>query len=498
MKDEFEQRLKEMVQRENAERTEIPADYDAHIEKILRNLPEKRKKHMRWKQALVLAAVLTAMLSVTATAAVNYVRLRMDAMDEKERLGYYQASQSVSVADFYSRELTDGEKKRMESLKEAYQKEGLFPEGELTMIEKASEYSGSGVACLAVKGTFFLPETELSDEEILQIIDFREKREFGLQDIAKKMEEGKLDESEVPPVPAAPPVELKAGDMEIICKGDTRAELAASSANAVYFGEQRLDWNGKQAALYRLDTEGGRLVKMDVSIPEDMSPEKMTTDAQGNLCVILTTPEKEMKQSVIWKLAPDGKRLSEFALPDSAAGYQAIAVDGQGRYYLSEWKRGQGEVHIYILDQAGNQVSTVSYKDGDIRALGRGKDGKVYGVLMDGRDWEPAVVSFDAEKGKIAEKYENVLPEGNGAYTVVSAGVNSDLLIWGSAGIYSYNLGDKKAAVNLAQYELPDAGVVTILPDGRAVFIKDNLFLNEDETEIKDIVNDRIYLITTK
>ena len=52
---------------------------------------------------------------------------------------------------------------------------GVFPEGALKRIEAASEYNGNGVAFLASRGTFFLPEKALSDEEILQIIDFWEK-----------------------------------------------------------------------------------------------------------------------------------------------------------------------------------------------------------------------------------------------------------------------------------------------------------------------------------
>lgn len=46
----------------------------------------------------------------------------------------------------------------MEELKEKYYNEGVFPEGTLKRIEAASEYDGNGVAFLASRGTFFLPE----------------------------------------------------------------------------------------------------------------------------------------------------------------------------------------------------------------------------------------------------------------------------------------------------------------------------------------------------
>lgn len=70
-----------------------------------------------------------------------------------------------------------------------------------------------------------------------------------------------------------------------------------------------------------------------------------------------------------------------------------------------------------------------------------------------------------------------------GAYDVVSPGVDSDLLIWGSAGVYSYNLGDKKAVLKKAQYELPAGGILCILPDERAVFVEDDVILKENGTD---------------
>lgn len=497
MKDGFDQKLKEMSQKESAGVPELPADFDAHIERILQRLPEKRRKHMTWKGALVLAAVLTAMLTTTVAAAVNYVRQRMEAMNEEERISYYTAAQNSSDADFYSRELTDGEQKRLDSLKEAYQKEGVFPKGELRIIGKASEYNGTGVACMASRGTFFLPASELTDEEILQIIDFREKREFGLQDTAGKLEDGTLDKTAVPSGPAEVLIELKAEDMEIIGNGDTRAELAAASADTVYFGEQRLEGNQYQAAVYRLEKGSSELTKMDVQVPDGLSPASMDTDVQGNLCILLTTPDES--QAVLWKISPEGKELARFDVTDIGGrktSYRSVAIDDQGRYYLSEFKKsGMKELMVVVVGQDGSLVSKIPYKEGDIRGLGRARDGNVYGILMDGEDWIPTVVGFDIGQGRFNAKYAGVLPGMQGAYTKVSAGVDADLLIWGSGGIYSYNLGDEKAVLKKAQYELPAGGVLCILPDARAVFVNDDIIMNDAGTDIADIINKKFYLI---
>ena len=79
-----------------------------------------------------------------------------------------------------SRPLTDGEKNRLEELRQAYLEEGYFPKKELVMLDSPEKYK-KGVAFYAARSIFFLPEEEVTDEELLELIDFREKRDYNCE-----------------------------------------------------------------------------------------------------------------------------------------------------------------------------------------------------------------------------------------------------------------------------------------------------------------------------
>lgn len=51
---------------------------------------------------------------------------------------------------------------------------------------------GKGVAFYKDTSTFFLPEEDMGDEELLQMIDFVHKRDYSLQTMNQKIEEGEI------------------------------------------------------------------------------------------------------------------------------------------------------------------------------------------------------------------------------------------------------------------------------------------------------------------
>lgn len=91
-----------LAQKEADRTPKLPQNFDKHIENILSAFPQG-KRRFTWKKVIILAAALAATLSVTVTAAVNYVRQRMEAMNEAERSSHFQASLNAAPADFYSR-----------------------------------------------------------------------------------------------------------------------------------------------------------------------------------------------------------------------------------------------------------------------------------------------------------------------------------------------------------------------------------------------------------
>ena len=501
MIDNFDKKIMKLAQKEADRTPKLPQNFDEHIENILSCLPAGKKRRFTWKKVIILAAALAATLSVTVTAAVNYVRQRMEAMNEAERSSHFQASLNTAPADFYSRELTDMEKNKMEELKEKYYNEGVFPEGTLKRIEAASEYDGNGVAFLASRGTFFLPEKELNDEEILQIIDFREKREFSIHEAESKAAAGELDDSAYDAIYEPVQLELTAQDQIINYSGEMRIDAAAAFGNTLYIGERSNKANGSQACLYQLELGSDKPVKMEVQVPDGMDISMMTCDGKGNLCLLLTQSENgsfENVRSCLWKLSPEGEELEKAdinQISGTKMPYQAIAADKDGRIYLAEWKGAKKSQRILVLNEDCTLAGSITCDDGDVRGLGRARNGEVYGVLMAGHEWIPTIVGFDIQNFTIDEKYSNVLPDDVGAFDTMGAGTDSDLLIWGPYGIYTYNIGDQKAVATRAQYELPNGAAMCFTPGSRALFISNNYTVKDGIMDFDNYSLEKIYLM---
>ena len=69
---------------------------------------------------------------------------------------------------------------RMNELAERYQTEGLFPDGSILQISDQSEIVPDQICFLAQASTFYLPEKALSDEQMLELIDFYAKRDYSV------------------------------------------------------------------------------------------------------------------------------------------------------------------------------------------------------------------------------------------------------------------------------------------------------------------------------
>ena len=208
-----------MFQMAKQEQIIIPVSLQERVEDILDGLPKKgRVFRMTWKKSVVLAAAMICMFSITVTAAVNTWRQRMEAMNEKEMEAYFVQLYTTRIgADNYNRPYTETEKARMEELKKDYEEAALFPEAALKMIAGPDEYKGKGVG---------FPENEMSDEELLQIIDFLHKRDYSIQAMNEKIGAGEIDfpEDEI----AGKEQEIEATDENIL------------QSSAVYEPEQEL------------------------------------------------------------------------------------------------------------------------------------------------------------------------------------------------------------------------------------------------------------------
>ena len=169
----------------------IPESFDVKLNETINKIENceirKSSKHVSWLSANKVAGVAIlvfalSVISISSYAAVNLFQERMKAIPEKTREKYNNDVQKSSAEiDVYSRKLTDSEEERMINLREQYQKEGKFPEKEIMQITNNKNMAKSELYFVAEESKFYLPDRSLSEEEMLEIIDLQEKRDYSVQ-----------------------------------------------------------------------------------------------------------------------------------------------------------------------------------------------------------------------------------------------------------------------------------------------------------------------------
>ena len=196
MKDYFDVKFSELLQKSEFE---LPNSYEMRFQNTLEKISAKKaKRHFllfHSKVAAVIAlCVVSLSLSIGAGAAINLYIQRMNSLNEEEMLTYNSEVQNTDKeADSFSRQLSKLERDKMLEFREEYETEGRFPTKEILKVQKKSEVV-HGELCFCVENsTFYLPKQELTDDELLQIIDFMEKRDYSVR---KKNSVSELPSSE--------------------------------------------------------------------------------------------------------------------------------------------------------------------------------------------------------------------------------------------------------------------------------------------------------------
>ena len=196
MKDYFDVKFSELLQKSEFE---LPNSYEMRFQNTLEKISAKKAKRyfllFHSKVAAVIAlCVVSLSLSIGAGAAVNLYIQRMNSLNEEEMLTYNSEVQNTDKeADSFSRQLSKLERDKMLEFREECETEGRFPTKEILKVQKKSEVV-HGELCFCVENsTFYLPKQELTDDELLQIIDFMEKRDYSVR---KKNSVSELPSSE--------------------------------------------------------------------------------------------------------------------------------------------------------------------------------------------------------------------------------------------------------------------------------------------------------------
>lgn len=521
MRNDFiDRKIRKMAE---TERMTVPESLDAKVEKILDGLETEKAdnnadgkranqtvRHYGFRRIVIPAAACLLLASTTVTASGLY-RARMESMNHEKLEIYFSGLQEADVAaDSYSRPLTDSEKNRLEELRQAYLEEGYFPKRELAMLDSPEKYK-KGVAFYAARSTFFLPEEEMTEEELLELIDFREKRDYSLAKITEEIEAGdyeyvKTEDSALPgdmsqengsqqtqdagEASVVPGADTATQEWQVAYEGDVSIRCATVAENGLYVGGFTVDG---QARVEYLPYGSGTPETFFEDFAENGEVYSLCTAPDGSIYAGLkglAVPGAEHGWlPVIYHISPEGTLLNSFTVGEREWNIvDSMATDAQGRLYMRMRMQEDGSyVRIYSAEGEliGNVADDNSYAVQGAGALGQGKDGKVYAAAQAVGDATAGniamtLVSVDSESLRFVPVAggENVVCSADTIYPwkMVAAGVSetADFILWGYNGVDTYRLGETEFTRVQENWEMPcgtEGTCAVLVPDGRILYI---------------------------
>lgn len=184
-----DRQFRRMAKRSNYPQSE---DMEKKVNVLLEELTGRQgndKQYTIYRKVAItcMAVIVVGVLAKPVAAAVNYVAKRMQQVSETTQEKLYEEQQNAQgdEAIRYSRALSEQEQQRYDQLFAEYEKNGKMPEKELF-----TEDTYSGTKDYPVYTTkdrrLWLPERDLTDEEMLQIIDYYHVVDYSLQNENQK------------------------------------------------------------------------------------------------------------------------------------------------------------------------------------------------------------------------------------------------------------------------------------------------------------------------
>ncbi|MCM1087755.1 MAG: hypothetical protein NC419_06335 [Muribaculaceae bacterium] len=158
---------------------------------MIQNVKNKKGQKVYWMKKAAAAAVVVAAIgaaSIPVSAFVNsVVRERMEKLPQEDLdTMTAEVDNQQAEANSQTRAYTEREEHRMEELYLEYQT-GVFPEGELLRVDSVEEAKQHEFCFLTTEAVFYLPDRELTDEELLEIIDLNQKKNYALEKRAEEL-----------------------------------------------------------------------------------------------------------------------------------------------------------------------------------------------------------------------------------------------------------------------------------------------------------------------
>lgn len=343
------------------------------FENAEKNIEQKEhygRKRYGWQKKAVAAALALTVVGVggfTVHAVVDsLVKARMESMSQEEKTKYVEeVDSSQVVAASFSRELTQEEKERERELSIAYHQEGRFPEGELVRVENESEVDEDMLCFAPETAYFYLPGRALTDEELLQMIDYRNKTNYALneryeEEYADEVEAQKAVEEE-----AKAQVEAEGGiteeeavakaqewldkvygktaeGMEVSCYMDTDGlGTKESPAYEIHFSFADVD-----TYTFTVDAANGSLIEVLYSGQEFLAEEMSTVDGEAKAEELSRVAEKYLRD--VFGIAGDCREIYY--------AYNSEANTVSNNMMTFQFIMEDNTVHIVSLDCAGGAL----------------------------------------------------------------------------------------------------------------------------------------------
>lgn len=163
--------------------SEMQEEIIMNIQKRMEN-ENKNTARWNWRKLVTAAAAFVLAAGVVSfpvrAFVTSVVKERMESIPKDEVLEINDMVQSKPTeADTFSREYSADEEERSRELWQAY-KGGKFPENVIAQVDNAEDAPEGTLCYIRSTGVFNLPAQEMTDEEILEIIDFQHKMSYAV------------------------------------------------------------------------------------------------------------------------------------------------------------------------------------------------------------------------------------------------------------------------------------------------------------------------------
>lgn len=179
--------MKKWISDENLKNAVHEIHMDQQAKKRIMIVCEKRqcrrgRNRKRFTVIVAFSALLIILFcSPVMAGARESLKQWLSHMTQKEINDTYDSVQRAEAeADSVSRELSWNEKIRKDQLYSLYKKGEMFPDGVITILQNGEEPNAAAVCYDEISATWYFPTQELTDEELLEIIDYEYKMNYSL------------------------------------------------------------------------------------------------------------------------------------------------------------------------------------------------------------------------------------------------------------------------------------------------------------------------------